>query len=434
MQSRIVEAGSEDRSKIDLILINEKMHTHMKNSWLKILLYSIFAFVVLSITACDSEEELSEEDFVFDGPLGSDGTTIQKIEKNVFKVVLGRAPNHPDWGNKLNFQIKDNAKGNNLVLVVEGPPRLAMNEYFYSWSYDKENWNPVHWNGGYKISPERDTLLFPAFQQNQVWVGHQVPISYDQVEEYIQSIQSNNNVNVDTVGKSLGGRNLYRITITDQTSTIPAKGKWVHYFTNPHPGEHNAQWRMIGKINWLLSEEGKNMRKSSICHFVLMMSPDAPHKGWYRVNSQGVDMNRSYFSDGSDSINQTHESYILQRDLENIMASESPVTTLWGEHTWQGPVEPLMHYVEDKRLPPWTEWRDALLELDEENLIRPLALIESEESYGALTWEYGPHLQFNITTILCEGGGAIYTKEDNMKSGKILMESLGKFYNIEVLQ
>lgn len=404
----------------------------MQISFLKTLLFTIITIVMFSLIACESQtepkKELSEEDFVFDGPLGSDGATIKKIEKNVFKVILGHAPNQPDWNNKLNFQITDNAKGNNLTLVVEGPPRYAMNEYFYSWSYDMEDWNPIHWMAGYRVSPERDTLVFPIFEQNQIWVGHQVPISYDQVEEYIAGIKTNSYVKVDTLGKSLGGRNLYRVTITDHASSIPAKNKWVHYFTNPHPGEHNAQWRMIGKINWLLSDEGKDLRKRSICHFVLMMSPDAPHNGWYRVNAQGIDMNRSYFSEGSDSINQAHESYVFQRDLEKIMASESPVTTLWGHHTWGGIVEPLLYFIEDERLPSWTKWKDILLELDEEPLIKPLALRDAKPGYGATSWEYGPHVQFNITTVLCEGGGAIYTKEDNIKSGEILIESIDRYF------
>src|SRR5690606_37766839 len=372
---------------------------HRWTGHLTVLVLSIF-----TLAGCNTDRELSEDDFVFDGPLGSAGTTIEKIEKNVFKVTLGEAPHHPEWGNKLNFQIKDNAKGNDLMLVVEGPPKMAMNEYFYSWSYDNENWNPVHWRNGHRVSPERDTLNFPVFDQNQVWVGHQVPLSYDQVEEFILGISTHNSVNVDTVGQTLGGRNMYRVVITDPESTVSDEDKWVHYFTNPHPGEHNAQWRMIGKINWLLSEKGTNMRENSICHFVLMMSPDAPHNGWYRVNAQGVDMNRSYFVEGADSINQAHESYILQRDLEQIMKSETPVTTLWGHHTWGGLVEPLLYFVEDERLPPWTEWKNILLELDEDKLIKPLAVREASP-YGAVSWEYGPHVQFNITTILCEGGG-----------------------------
>jgi len=387
--------------------------------------------IILLFGSCKSKNELNElmvNDFKFDGPLGSEGAVIEKVEKNVFKVTLGHAPNQPEWNNKLNFQITGNAKGNDLVLFVEGPPRYAMNEYFYSWSYDLENWNPIHWEAGYRVSPERDTLIFPVFEQNQVWVGHQVPISYDQIETFISDIKLSNYVNVDTLGNSLGGRNLYRITISDDSGNIPGQDKWVHYFTNPHPGEHNAQWRMIGKINWLLSEEGKNLRERSICHFVLIMSPDGPHNGWYRVNAQGIDMNRSYFPEGSDSINQGHESYIFQRDLEKIMVSESPVTTLWGHHTWGGIVEPLLYFVEDERLPSWTKWKDILLELDEESLIKPLALRDVKPGYGATSWEYGPHVQFNITTVLCEGAGAIYSKEDNIKSGEILMESIDRYF------
>ena len=304
-----------------------------------------------------------------------------------------------------------------------------MNEYFHSWSYDMENWNPVHWQLGYEINSTRDTLIFPLFEQNQVWVGHQVPISYDQVEDYILSINDNNIVNVDTLGKSLGGRNLYRVTVTDSESNILAKDKWVHYFTNQHPGEHNAQWRMIGKMDWLLSEKGRNLRERSICHFVFMMSPDAPHNGWYRVNAEGIDMNRSYSPDGSDSINQAHEAYVFQHDLEEIMASESPVTAIWGHHTWLGIVEPLVYFVQEKELEPFEEWKRILQELDKDDLIKPLynePLILP--SYGAIGWDFGPYQQFKITSVLCEGGGDIYTKEENIKTGEILIESIDKYY------
>ena len=400
----------------------------MKNITLSLSLLIKIILLTLVIPACDTTHELSEEDFDFDGPLGSEGAVIEKIDKNVFRVTLGHAPNQPEWNNKLNFHIKNNAKGNNLVLVVEGPPKFAMNEYFYSWSYDMENWNPVHWKLGYRINPDRDTLVFPEFQQNQVWVGHQVPISYEQVEAYISEINGSESVSVDTLGQSLGGRNLYRITITGNTGEISAHDKWVHYFINLHPGEHNAQWRMIGKIDWLLSPEGEDFRNRSICHFVLMISPDGPRNGWYRVNAQGIDMNRSYFPEGADSLNQAHESYIFQKDLEELMASDSPVTTLWGHHTWGGITEPLLYLAEDENSVRWTEWRDLMAGLDTDSLIKPLAIRDVKPGYGATSWEYGPHVQFGITTILCEGGGAIYTKEENKKSGRILIESLARFY------
>lgn len=110
------------------------------------------------------------------------------------------------------------------------------------------------------------------------------------------------------------------------------------------------------------------------------------------------------------------------------MDSELPVNTLWGHHTWGGPVEPLLYFAEDERTGPWTTWRDILLDLAPDTLIKPLATREGEPGYGDISWEYGPHAQFGITAILCEGGGSVYTKEENKLSGRLLIESLAQFY------
>ena len=71
----------------------------------------IVSLVVGTLTIMNSawgkqNPDLSVEDFTFEGPLGSEGTTIERVEKNHFKVTLGSAPGHPDWNNKLQFTIK----------------------------------------------------------------------------------------------------------------------------------------------------------------------------------------------------------------------------------------------------------------------------------------------------------------------------------------
>jgi hypothetical protein len=43
-------------------------------------------------------------------------------------------------------------------------------------------------------------------------------------------------------------------------------------------------------------------------------------------------------------------------------------------------------------------------------------------------WSIGPHHQFGITAFLCEGGGGIYTKKENMQSGATILEALGEYY------
>ncbi len=104
----------------------------------KPIFFTGIAIVIILIYSCSTNRELTGNDFNFNGPLGSEGTTIEKVDGNTFRVKMGHAPGNPDWSNMLNFQITGNAKGNNLTLIVSGPPRYPVNSYFYSWS-DKEH-------------------------------------------------------------------------------------------------------------------------------------------------------------------------------------------------------------------------------------------------------------------------------------------------------
>lgn len=386
--------------------------------------------LLLGLTSAWGEAELRESDFSFSGPLGSEGTSIARKGPNHFEMTLGHAPNHNAWANKAQFTLT-NAKGKSLRLDVTFPGKAEyyFNEYFYSWSYDAKTWTPILWEQGYQKATSSDTLVFPVFEQDTVYVGHQVPMSYEDLCGLIQEWSKHPCVTVASLGQSTGGRDLWRITITDPKSPNPPSQRWSHYVINLHPGEHNAQWRMAGMIDWLLSDAGADARTRMICHFVPMSSPDAPSKGWYRVNVSGVDMNRSYFASGSDAAKQTHEAYLAQRDVEQFMASETPITTLWGMHTWQALVEPILCPGPEMgtTLGPWTELRDIMERNDATNLIKPLATAVPKKTEGT-HWDIGPHLQFGISTFLCEGAGSTYTRQDNTDAGAIIMKSLAAYY------
>ena len=380
----------------------------------------------------DAPQELRVEDFTFEGPLGSAGTRIERVGRNHFRVTLGHAPEQPGWPNKLNFRILQNARGNDLRLDVVFPEGTgyAFNEYHQSFSYDGEHWYPIHWERGHRASPLSDVLYFPRFSEDQVYVGTQVPMSYEQAEALMAAWDESPYVQLHEVGQSLGGRPLLRLEITDPQSTVPRAERWVHYFANQHPGEHNSQWRLAGLVDWLLSEEGADFRRRSIVHVVMMMSPDAPSHGWYRVNAEGVDMNRSYRPEGASAEEQAHEAYLWQQDLEALMASEAPVTTIWAIHTWGGIVEPILSRGPEigDRLPEWTRFRDLMQENDPKGLIEPLKVNDGPSSYGAVSWSSGPHAQFGITAVLCEGAGILVTKELNRQSGEALIKSIAAYY------
>jgi hypothetical protein len=376
-------------------------------------------------------KEFSVDDFKFDGTSGSQGARIEKLGTNHFKIILGHAPNQPTWCNMLQFQILRNAKGNTLKLDVFffGGNAYRFNHYAHcSWSYNGVDWRPIKWQKLTKDSAKGDTLIFPKFTADTVYFGHQVPMSYENVVDMMKRYSDHLDAKVRIIGKSLQGRNIYRLVITAAESPHKRNTRWVHYFTNQHPGEHNAQWRMVGMIEWLLSDAGADCRSRSICHFILMMSPDGPSNGWYRVGLQGVDGNRTYLAGGSDKEKQPHEAYIAQRDLEMIMASDEPVTDLWSMHTWGGTVEPIMLPGPEigSILPEWTEFRNIIKQNDPQNLVEPLAV--KEKPANPTYWNYGPNVQFGITNVLCEGAGAILTKKDNKASGVVLMKSLTQYY------
>ncbi len=371
-------------------------------------------------------------DFSFDGPLGSHGATIAALARNHFSVRLGAAPNQPGWPNKLNMRILGNARGNPLRLDVAFPQGTdyAFNEYHQSFSYDGRHWHPIAWERGYGASPRADTLHFPPFTGDQVWVGTQTPMSWDvDALGLIAKWRSHPDVTVHTVGKTLGGRDMLRLEVTGAASPHPRARRWVHYLANQHPGEHNSQWRLAGLVDWLLSDAAAEVRQRQIVHVIMMMSPDAPAHGWYRVNGQGVDMNRSYRPTGADPERQAHEAYLWQRDLEGLMASDAPVTTAWAIHTWSGIVEPQIIPGPELQgaLGDWTGLRAAMAQADRLGLIESLTLAKVGQ-YQNTTWTDGPHAQFGITTVLCEGGAVLQTRQLNEDSGAAIIQALGRFY------
>ena len=382
--------------------------------------------------AQDRDGELSVEDFSFEGPLGSAGASIKPVGSNHFHVQLGAAPNRPGWPNKLNLRILRRARGRALRLDVAFPAGTdyAFNEYHQSFSYDGVTWHPVAWQRGYLASPLSDTLLFPPFVADQVWIGTQTPMSWDvDALGLIAKWKRHPDVTVHTVGKTLGGRDMLRLEITSADGPHPRSKRWVHYFANQHPGEHNSQWRLAGLVDWLLSDAGADVRQRQIVHVVMMMSPDAPAHGWYRVNQQGVDMNRSYSPTGSNQAKQAHEAYLWQRDLETLMASETPVTTIWAIHTWSGIVEPQIIPGPELQgaLGEWSALRDVLAKTDRLGLIEAMTRAPIGQ-YENTTWTDGPHTQFGITAVLCEGGAVLQTRQLNEASGAAIIQSLGSFY------
>jgi hypothetical protein len=407
--------------------------------------------ILVGIAGWCAAGDLEVGDFKFDGPLGSQGAKIAKVARNHFKVTLGHAPEHPGWANMLQFQILRNARGNDLRITAEfaGFTQYSFHDYFYSWSYDGKDWRPIRWQNAAKTGDvQTAVLVFPTFEQDTVTLGHQVPMSHEDLVALIENWKKSPAVKVCVLGQSLGKRDLYRLQITDPQSPYPRPSRWVHYFANQHPGEHNSQWRMAAMIDWLLGDAGADARQRFLCHFILLMSPDAPSNGWYRVNAQGIDMNRSYCAGGANPA-QGHEPYLCQKDLESLMAGDCPVTTVWSMHTWPGAVDPDISpgpEIIGGAVGPATLLAEILTRHDPDHrLVKPLKIDARPRKFPSKPWTppppdkktdarsggawgSGPGSQFGVTHVLCEGSGALDTKKQNTDSGVVIIKSLAEYY------
>jgi hypothetical protein len=422
-------------------------------------LIPVSALALVTLLQCASARagEIAPDDFRFDGPIGSAGAKVEKVGRDDFKITLGPGPKNPGWPNHLQFQIVRNCKGNapHITAVYPVETGYGFFENFGSWSYDGKDWRETPWVNAKTVkNPDGNTktqtaeIVFPVLEQDTVWFGWQIPMSYEDMKLLVAGWQKNPAVKVVVVGQSLGKRDLIRLEITDPNSPQPRTERWVHYFANQHPGEFNSMWRMAAMIDWLLSDAGADARKRFVCHFIIMMSPDGPSAGWHRTNAQGIDMNRSYAREGANP-GQGHEPYLWQKDLEGIMASDCPAIANWSMHTCLGLVDPSMipGPETDGLIGPPSEFAEILLRLDPNHaLINPLKYRRKMKplsqpwtpapadapprlSGGGGYWDDGPGKQFGMTNVLVEGGGSLFTKKENLDSGVVLIRAIAEYYS-----
>jgi hypothetical protein len=238
-------------------------------------------------------------------------------------------------------------------------------------------------------------------------------------------------VQVDKLGTSLQGRPIRRITVGDFSSSAPRSARWHHYLVNQHPGEGNARWRMVGMLDWLLSDDpaAVDLRRRSIITAIPLLCPDGPPHGWRRVNADGIDLNRCFRLDGPEEGEQTREAFLFQTELESLQFSPTPIDTLWCLHTWPGIVEPIMDGLGpefDRGLGDFESLAACFRQHTSPHRIKPLR--HRDQPGLPVTWNGGPRRRYGITTVLVEGGGDPPVLDEHLAAGAELMRVIAAFW------
>jgi len=159
-------------------------------------------------------------------------------------------------------------------------------------SYDQVQWQHLETVEYDPSIPRLRIRLRP--QRSPVWVAHVPPYTSQDLARLLKELSAHPNFTVQTIGKSVWGRDLLLLTVTDQSSQQPKKVIWL--MARQHSWESPTSYIAEGALRFLLgsSEEAAEVRRRCIFKILPMADPDGVVRGGVRFNVYGYDLNRNW--------------------------------------------------------------------------------------------------------------------------------------------
>jgi hypothetical protein len=126
-----------------------------------------------------------------------------------------------------------------------------------------------------------------------VYLAHVPPYTTAHLAALLRELGSHPHLRQETIGKSVDGRPLVLLTVTDPTA--PERGKKVAWLMfRQHSWEAGSSWTGEGAIRHLLSPAAAALRKQFVFKVLPLCDPDGVARGGVRFNVHGYDLNRNW--------------------------------------------------------------------------------------------------------------------------------------------
>ncbi len=152
---------------------------------------------------------------------------------------------------------------------------------------------------------------------------------YDDLLNDIDIWSSSGFVNIDSIGKTTLGREMYELTITDNSVADDDKPR-IYIHARTHPGEVQGTWVTNEIINYLLNDTvfGNSMMSHFIFNIVPMYNPDGVELEYPRENANGVDLESNWGAAAPED-----EVQNLRSRFDELMSEEKPVELALNMHS-----------------------------------------------------------------------------------------------------
>lgn len=161
------------------------------------------------------------------------------------------------------------------------------------YSPDGVNWIPVE-TGSYDSSGPSLSYQVQV-DSDRVWIAYVPPYTLENFRKLAAYLARIPDVQIEEIGRSVQGREIPLITITDRS--VPDKGKKVMWLMfRQHAWEAGSSWTGEGAMRFVTSSDplAQQIRRTTIVKVLPLCDPDGVANGTVRFNVYGYDLNRNW--------------------------------------------------------------------------------------------------------------------------------------------
>jgi hypothetical protein len=125
-------------------------------------------------------------------------------------------------------------------------------------------------------------------KQDSVWLATQAMYPHSRLLALVEELRQSPHARVEVIGKSVQGRDLFLITVTD-FSIGDADKRTIWLQARQHAWEGGTSYVAEGALRFAVSDtpEARELRKNNVCIFTPMVAVDGcydPNRHWNEVN------------------------------------------------------------------------------------------------------------------------------------------------------
>jgi len=261
--------------------------------------------------------------------------------------------------------------------------RPAMSEDGQTWSHAEDmTWDNEKKEATVRLKPQRDS----------VWLATQAMYPHSRLVGLVEELKQSPHARVEVIGKSVQGRDLFLITVTDfARPDADKKTLWLQ--ARQHAWEGGTSYVAEGALRFAVSDrpEARALRENNVCIFTPMVAVDGCAIGLPRFNVHGYDPNRHW-----DEVNLRDKRYLelmpevwyFKKAILNHVARGGRIDLMLNMHNTETGEYVATQADDEKSLAKMNVMYERLLAATSFDPSPPQKLRTSERPSGNTNWLY----------------------------------------------